>query len=260
MNKKSEPNNAGAYEAKPNAKLIELELKAKDKSMSDSKPKRQLLSETERKKRRERKYDEKWNEMFQRLLNFKAKHNGSLDIIFDNKVIAEIENNSTAFTASQASHEKEILELREWCDQQTRTHHRWVRGKKIAGSWSQEKCDKLTNAGVDLTRWRMRRCENQWDLKWEKQYEKVKAYFAANNTLRVKESYDYSLYRWSKRQRLLLQRHREGKPVTISEDKLKKLAELGWKMEDVSQRKTPPRINTAADEEAYWNKHYEHVS
>mmetsp|Transcript_30720 Transcript_30720/g.59912 ORF Transcript_30720/g.59912 Transcript_30720/m.59912 type:complete len:841 (+) Transcript_30720:52-2574(+) len=249
-------------EAKPSSKLM-LELKAKDKSMTDSKRKRQHLSEMERKKRREEcirhKYDESWNEMFQRLLNFKAKHNGSLDIIFDDKVIAEIENNSTAITASQASHDKEILELREWCDQQSRTHQRWVRGKKIAGSWSQEKCDKLSSAGVDLTRWRMRRCEKKWDLKWEKQYEKVKAYFAANNTLKVKESYDYSLYRWSTRQRRLLQRHLEGKPVTLSEYKLKKLTELGWKMEDVSRRRTPPRINTAADEEAIWNKNYEHL-
>ncbi len=183
--------------------------------------------------------EKKWNEMFQKLIDYKEAHNGSLDIP-DSK-----EATSISMTEKLGSEEKETGKLRRWCEEQKRLHLKWVQDQNSSGVFTQQKYEKLKEAGFEFP-----------EPRWDEQYKKLKAYKDTHGTLKVDRKHDLSLYRWSVRQRNILGKHFEGKPVHISQERLKKLSILGW--EKASNKRS--KVRDPANEEKKFEEKFQEVS
>lgn len=188
--------------------------------------------------------DEKWNIMFQKLLEYKQNNGGSLHIPVD--IVAANKGDETNGSLCGLD-EKELHQLSKWCNEQNRYHTNWVRSCNNSEFFSQEKRDKLKDAGFEFS-----------ELTWDEQYDKLKAYKTRHNTLTVKRDHDENLFKWMVKQRRILSHYFEGKTVSLSEECLKKLVDLGW--QKAFDKKGGIRIRDLADELKTWNEKYEQVS
>jgi len=220
----------------------------KDLIRDEPEPIRQSQGEdTKVKKSEERKeviMKKKWTTMFQKLLDYKEKHHGFLDIPFSEDDIGNSETTKGTASAKHSTEEREIRKLRRWCEEQKRLHLKWARDKSSSDFFTQEKYDKLKEAGFDFP-----------EPKWDEQYTKLKAYKDTHGTLKVERKHDLCLYRWSVKQRNILGKHFEGKPVNISQERLKKLAELGWQ-KALDKRS---KVRDTANEQKKWDEKFQEL-
>jgi len=224
-------------EKKPSAAPLKLV-----KQNKPQRPERMKITPKEKRERTKENKEKWWNFMFNELLKHKNDNDGSLDIPDED----EDDSNEAKSTNPDGLDKQELRRLRAWCDQQRRHHRHWVRCNTSV-FFTQEKYDKLKDAGFQFS-----------ELSWDEQYKKLKAYKNTHTTLKVEKDHDEDLHKWVLKQRTALRRHFEGKPVNLSEDRLKKLVDLGWQK---GQDKTKGKCNVRdlANEEKRWNENYQQL-
>mmetsp|Transcript_14970 Transcript_14970/g.31672 ORF Transcript_14970/g.31672 Transcript_14970/m.31672 type:complete len:1013 (-) Transcript_14970:337-3375(-) len=204
-------------------------------------PKPKKLTAKEMKEQKRSSMEEKWNKMFEMLLEYKEKNNGSLDIPAEDEE-EEGDDNSRGLTKLNILEEKERRRLRRWCMLQKRQYRQWVRGENASEFFTEEKYSKLKDAGFEFA-----------TLTWDEQYEKLKEYKDAHGTLKIEKEHDEDLFKWSMKQRRILAKHFEGKAVRLTKERIDKLIDLGWQKTADNQR----GIHDPADEEKKWDEKYQ---
>ncbi len=207
-------------------------------------PQPKKLTAKEKEELKKANMEEKWDKMFAKLLDYKEKNDGSLDIPAEVEG-AEGDDDCEGIANLSISEKKELQRLRRWCVLQKRHYRQWIRGQNASEFFTDQKYSKLKDAGFEFSA-----------LTWDVQYEKLKAYKDAHGTLKVEKEHDEDLFKWAYKQRRILGKHFEGKSVRLTKERLNKLIDLGWQKTAFKQR----RIHDPADEERKWDEKYQKVS
>mmetsp|Transcript_40188 Transcript_40188/g.78528 ORF Transcript_40188/g.78528 Transcript_40188/m.78528 type:complete len:459 (+) Transcript_40188:210-1586(+) len=89
-----------------------------------------------------------------------------------------------------------------------------------------------------------RKCDTIWNQNWEEKYERLKIFKEENGNCRMPSGHE--LYGWTCLQKKQYKLLKEGKPTKLTEDRLKKLTDLGLNLQ-----------SRVTNQEAPWEENYE---
>ena len=104
-------------------------------------------------------------------------------------------------------------------------------------SWiTQERIDQLEVIGLDFNDTQQKRDEAQWQSKLEL----LRNFQQHHGHCRVPQCYEIDgikLGKWATTQRLEYKKHREGKPSSITQERIDELTAVGWDFNDTKQKR-----------------------
>lgn len=146
-----------------------------------------------------------WNENYQKLKDIleQSHHHHHQDTSYNNR--------SMSMTMD--------TKLGVWSANQRREYQKWQRGEKSA--ITKERIDLLNSIGFD---W------NPWETKWKTRIRQLKEYCKENGHCMVPVNYEKNpkLGRWVATQRKYYNLYKNGKPSSISKERIKELTDIGF--------------------------------
>eukprot|EP00581_Thalassiosira_minuscula_P007900 CAMPEP_0183712704 /NCGR_PEP_ID=MMETSP0737-20130205/7773_1 /TAXON_ID=385413 /ORGANISM="Thalassiosira miniscula, Strain CCMP1093" /LENGTH=857 /DNA_ID=CAMNT_0025941373 /DNA_START=59 /DNA_END=2629 /DNA_ORIENTATION=- len=161
--------------------------------------------------------DTPWDKMYHKMLDYQQ----------DNPELKDVDTLHgwcNAPEEEQGEH-PEIEELRRWCNLQLRCHRRWAQGHTWKNQWR-------WSEGIDSSKLILEKIGKLQGLglvtaSYDELYERLANIKAETGSLDVKEDEDEELYAWTREQKNMLWKHKKGKDVPLSEERIRNLKSLG---------------------------------
>lgn len=157
------------------------------------------------------------------LEQYKLDNDGSVDVIDDEK----------------DSHR--MKKLHGWCHAQIAKHRRFAQGHDGTGM-TDRLVEKLRGIGLEI------------GPSYEEMFDRLVAHKSEHGTLDVDKEDDKELWTWVREQKKFLAKHFLGKPVPLSEERVRNLISLGYRQRDTHNGMGKVTdVTDAASEDVKWS-------